>query len=67
MLTIKKEGTAMANQATQIRLDPELNTPDGETLAAIYNTLHGVNLSREFHSVEELKADLNADGSETEQ
>ena len=39
-------------------------TPNGETIAAIYNTLNGDNLSREFHSVEELMAELNSDEEE---
>ena len=35
--------------------------PNAETLEAMRNVQKGVNLSREFHSVEELMEDLDAD------
>ena len=52
-----KKSLSMGGFPFNVRYD----TPDGETLAAAYNTLNGVNLSREFHSVAELMEDLNAD------
>ena len=35
-------------------------TPNAETIAAIDDVNHGRNLSKPFHSVEELMEDLNA-------
>ena len=44
----------------KIPFEVALNTPNAETLAAIDDVNHGRNLSRSFHSVEELMEDLNA-------
>ena len=44
----------------KIPFEVALNTPNAETLASIDDVNHGRNLSRSFHSVEELMADLNA-------
>ena len=44
----------------KIPFEVALNTPNAETLAAIDDVNHGRNLSRSFHSVEELMDDLNA-------
>lgn len=44
----------------RIPFDVALDRPNAETLAAIDDVDHGRNLSRSFHSVEELMEDLNA-------
>jgi len=44
-----------------IPFDMRLNTPNQETLATIQDVNWGHNMSRQFHSVEELMEDLNAD------
>lgn len=44
----------------RIPFDVSLDTPNAETLAAIDDVNNGRNLSRTFHSVEELMEDLNA-------
>lgn len=44
----------------RIPFEIALNTPNAETLAAIDDVNHGRNLSKTFHSVEELMEDLNA-------
>lgn len=44
----------------KIPFEVGLHTPNTETLAAIDDANHGRNLSRPFHSVEELMEDLNA-------
>lgn len=38
-----------------------LDTPNQETIEAIHDAIHGKNLSKSFHSVEELMEDLNSD------
>lgn len=38
-----------------------LDTPNQETIEAIHDAKHGKNLSKSFHSVEELMEDLNSD------
>lgn len=44
----------------KIPFEISLDIPNAETLAAIDDVNHGRNLSRTFHSVEELMEDLNA-------
>lgn len=44
----------------RIPFEIALNTPNAETLTAIDDVNHGRNLSKTFHSVEELMEDLNA-------
>ncbi len=44
----------------KIPFEVSLNLPNAETLAAIDDINHGRNLSKTFHSVEELMEDLNA-------
>ncbi|MCI8646102.1 MAG: type II toxin-antitoxin system RelB/DinJ family antitoxin [Firmicutes bacterium] len=44
----------------KIPFEVSLNTPNAETLAAIEDVNQGRNLSKRFHSVEELMEDLNA-------
>ena len=44
----------------RIPFEIALNTPNAETLAAIDDVNHRRNLSKTFHSVEELMEDLNA-------
>lgn len=44
----------------RIPFEIALDVPNAETLAAIDDVNHGKNLSRSFHSVEELMEDLNA-------
>lgn len=44
----------------RIPFEIALNSPNAETLAAIDDVNHGRNLSKTFHSVEELMEDLNA-------
>jgi len=43
-----------------IPFDVSLNVPNAETRAAIDDVNNGRNLSKRFHSVEELMEDLNA-------
>ena len=43
-----------------IPFEVSLDIPNAETLAAIDDINHGRNLSKRFHSVEELMEDLNA-------
>ena len=43
-----------------IPFEVSLDIPNAETLAAIDDVNHGRNLSKRFHSVEELMEDLNA-------
>lgn len=50
---------AMVRQQ-RIPFEVSLNVPNAETLAAIDDVNHARNLSRTFHSVEELMEDLNA-------
>lgn len=44
----------------KVPFEISLDVPNAETLAAIDDVNHGRNLSRSFHSVEELMEDLNA-------
>lgn len=44
----------------KVPFEISLDIPNAETLAAIDDVNHGRNLSRTFHSVEELMEDLNA-------
>lgn len=44
----------------RVPFEISLDTPNAETLAAIDDVNHGRNLSKTFHSVEELMEDLNA-------
>ena len=44
----------------KVPFEISLDVPNAETLAAIDDVNHGRNLSRTFHSVEELMEDLNA-------
>lgn len=44
----------------RIPFEIALNPPNAETLAVIDDVNHGRNLSKPFHSVEELMEDLNA-------
>lgn len=44
----------------KIPFEVSLDVPNHETMAAIDDVNHGRNLSRTFHSVEELTEDLNA-------
>ena len=49
----------------RIPFDIRRNQPNAETIQAIEDAQNGVNLSRPFHSVEELMADLNSEEEET--
>ena len=49
----------------RIPFDIRRNQPNAETIQAIDNVQNDVNLSRAFHSVEELMADLNSEEEET--
>ena len=44
----------------KVPFEISLDVPNAETLAAIDDVNHGRNMSRTFHSVEELMEDLNA-------
>lgn len=44
----------------RIPFEIALNPPNAETLAAIDDVNHGRNLSKPFHSIEELMEDLDA-------
>lgn len=44
----------------KIPFEIALDVPNSETLAAIDDVNHGRNLSKSFHSIEELMEDLNA-------
>lgn len=44
----------------KVPFEISLDVPNAETLAAIDDVNHGRNLSKTFHSIEELMEDLNA-------
>lgn len=50
---------AVRDQAIPFRIGEPV--PNAETLQAIEDAQNGIGLSREFHSLEELLEDLNAD------
>ena len=50
---------AMVRQQ-KIPFEVSLNVPNFETLTAIDDVNHGKNLSKTFHSIDELMEDLNA-------